>query len=40
MFCPTRFVVDATENSQEGGVATDVCRLGGPGGETGTGEED
>ena len=25
MFCSTRFVVDATENSKEGGVAADVC---------------
>ena len=24
MFCPTRFVVDATENSKEGGVAAEV----------------
>ena len=26
MLCPTRFVVDATENSKEGGVAAEVCR--------------
>ena len=25
MFCPTRFVLDATGNSNEGGVATNVC---------------
>ena len=25
MLCPTRFVVDATENSIEGGVAAEVC---------------
>ena len=25
MLCPMRFVVDATENSKEGGVAADVC---------------
>ena len=25
MLCPTKFVVDATENSKEGGVAADVC---------------
>ena len=25
MFCPTRFVVDATENSKKGGVAAEVC---------------
>ena len=25
VLCPTRFVVDATENSKAGGVATDVC---------------
>ena len=25
MLCPTRFVVDATENSKEGGVAAEVC---------------
>ena len=24
MFCPTRFVVDATENSKEGGVAAEL----------------
>ena len=23
--CPTRFVVDATENIEEGGVAAEVC---------------
>ena len=27
MLCPTRFVVDATENSKEGGVAADVCNI-------------
>ena len=25
MLCPTRFVVDAPENSKEGGVAAEVC---------------
>ena len=25
MFSPTRYVVDATENSKEGGVAAEVC---------------
>ena len=25
MLCPARFVVDATENSKEGGVAAEVC---------------
>ena len=25
MFCPAGFVVDATENSKEGGVAAEVC---------------
>ena len=25
MLCPTRFVVDAAENSKEGGVAAEVC---------------
>ena len=25
MLCPTRFVVDATENSNEGGVTAEVC---------------
>ena len=25
IFCPTKFVVDATENSKEGGVAAEVC---------------
>ena len=25
MLCPTRFVVDVTENSKEGGVAAEVC---------------
>ena len=28
MLCPTRFVVDATENSKEGGGAAEVPRLG------------
>ena len=25
MLCPARFIVDATENSKEGGVAAKVC---------------
>ena len=25
MLCRTRFVIDATENSEEGGVAAEVC---------------
>ena len=25
MLCPTRFIVDATENSKDGGVTAEVC---------------